>query len=101
MIHRVDIELNLEDSQLIKNAEDQATKELTRALKEQIFDKSFDKRYSWSKDSTVLSEKAEQIVKDWLNENKTDIYELVAQKVATSMLRSGKFRDILEEKISV
>lgn len=95
MLHRVDIELNIEDNELIKEAEDQATKELTKALK----DKIFDKRYSWSYDSTVLSEKAEQIVKDWLNENKADIYELVAQKVATSMLRSGKFRDILDGKI--
>lgn len=96
MIHKViDIELNIEDSQLIKNAEDQATKELVKALKNEIFDK----RYYWSKDSTVLSEKAEQIVKDWLNENKETLYEAIATKVATSMMRSAKFRDILEGKI--
>ncbi len=95
MIHRVDIELNIEDSQVIKKAEEQATQELVKALKNEVFDH----RYSWSKDPTVLSDKAKDIIKEWLNENKESLYDLVAQKIATSMLRSQKFRDILKEKI--
>lgn len=97
MIHRVDIELNIEDTQVIKKAEEQATQELVKALKNEVFDH----RYSWSKDSTILSEKGKEIIKEWLDENKEQLYDLVAQKVATSMLRSQKFRDILEDKIDV
>lgn len=96
MVHRVDIELNIEDSKLIEKAEAQATQELVKALKNEIFDH----RYSWSKDSTVLSAKAKDIIKEWLDDNKESLYDLIAQKVATSMLRSQKFRDILEEKIN-
>ena len=95
MVHRVDIELSIEDSKLIEKAEAQATQELVKALKNEVFDH----RYSWSKDPTVLSDKAKDIIKEWLNENKESLYDLVAQKIATSMLRSQKFRDILKEKI--
>lgn len=97
MVHRVDIELNIEDSQMIKRAEEQATQELVKALKNEVFDH----RYSWSKDSTVLSEKAKEIIKEWLDDNKESLYDLIAQKVATSLMRSQKFRDILEDKIDV
>lgn len=96
MIHRVDIELSIEDSQMIKRAEEQATQELVKALKNEVFDH----RYSWSKDPTVLSAKAKDIIKEWLDDNKESLYDLIAQKVATSLMRSQKFRDILEEKIN-
>lgn len=99
MVHTVDIELSIEDSQMIKRAEEQATQELVKALKNEVFDHKHG--YVWSKDSTVLSAKAKEIIKEWLDDNKESLYDLIAQKVATSMLRSGKFRDILEEKISV
>lgn len=95
MVHRVDIELSIEDSKLIEKAEAQATQELVKALKNEVFDH----RYSWSKDPTVLSAKAKEIIKEWLDNNKESLYDLIAQKVATSMLRSQKFRDILKEKI--
>lgn len=96
MVHRVDIELSIEDSKIIERAEEQATQELTKQLKSNIFEKG----YSWGHNSLVLSNKAEEIVKNWLNENKESLYEAVATKVAKSMLRSAKFRDILEEKIN-
>lgn len=67
-----------------------------KALKNEVFDR----RYSWSKDPTVLSAKAKEIIKEWLDDNKESLYDLIAQKVATSLLRSQKFRDVLEEKIS-
>lgn len=95
MVHRVDIELSIEDSKLIEKAEAQATQELVKALKNEVFDH----RYSWSKDSTVLSDKAKDIIKDWLNENKEILYERIADKVVASIIRSQKFRDILGEKI--
>ena len=96
MVHRVDIELSIEDSKLIEKAEAQATQELVKAIKNEVFDH----RYSWSKDSTVLSEKAKDIIRGWLDDNKESLYDLIAQKIATSMLRSAKFRDILEGKIN-
>lgn len=95
MEHKINLELKLNDAAMIRNAINKATEELTKQLKSTIFDK----RYSWNNDSTVLSEKAEEIVKDWLNENKSELYELIAQKVAASVMRSKKFRDILGEEI--
>lgn len=95
MEHTINLELKLNDDQMINKAMNKATEELTRQLKSTIFDK----RWSWGHDSVILSSKAEEIVKDWLNENKQDLYELIAQKVAMSVMRSKKFRDILEEEI--
>lgn len=95
MEHTINLELKLNDDAMIGNALNKATEELTKQLKSVIFDK----RWSWGNDSVILTSKAEEIVKDWLNENKQELYELIAQKVAASMIRSKKFRDILEEKI--
>lgn len=95
MEHTINLELKLNDDAMIGNAMNKASEELTKQLKSTIFDK----RYSWSNNSTVLSEKAKEIIKDWLNENKADLYELIAQKVAASVMRSKKFRDILGEEI--
>lgn len=95
MEHTINLELKIDDDQMINKAMNKATEELTKQLKSAIFDK----RWSWGHDSVILSSKAEEIVKDWLNENKQDLYELIAQKVAMSVMRSKKFRDILEEEI--
>lgn len=95
MEHTINLELKLNDDAMIGNAMNKATEELKKQLKSTIFDK----KYSWGHDSTILSVKAEEIVKDWLNENKSELYELIAQKVAASVMRSAKFRDILVEKI--
>ena len=95
MKHKVNLELSIEDDEFIAQAERQATDELVKALKNEIFDR----RYSWSKNSTELSDKATAIIKGWLNENKEILYERIADKIAASMLRSAKFRDILEGKI--
>lgn len=96
MKHKVNLELSIEDDEFIAQAEKQATDELVKALKNEIFDR----RYSWSKNSTELSEKAIAIVKEWLNENKENLYERVADKVATSLSKSQKFRDMVKEKIN-
>lgn len=96
MEHKINLELKLNDDAMIGNAINKATEELTKQLKSTIFDK----RYSWGNNSTVLSEKAKEIIKDWLNENKADLYEQIAQKVAASVMRSKKFRDILGEEIA-
>lgn len=95
MEHTINLELKLNDDAMIGNALSKATEELKKQLKSTIFDK----KYSWGHDSTVLNRKGEEIVKDWLNENKQELYELIAQKVAMSVMRSKKFRDILEEEI--
>jgi len=95
MEHTINLELKLNDDAMIGNALNKATEELKKQLKSTIFDK----KYSWGHDSTVLNRKGEEIVKDWLNENKQELYELIAQKVAMSVMRSKKFRDILEEEI--
>lgn len=96
MEHKINLELRLNDDQMLGNAMNKASEELVKQLKSSIFDK----RYSWGRDSTVLSDKAKEIMKEWLNENKADLYELIAQKVAASVMRSSKFRDILEEEIA-
>ena len=96
MEHTINLELKLNDDYMLGNAMNKATEELAKQLKSAIFDK----RYSWGRDSTVLSDKAKEIMKEWLNENKADLYEQIAQKVAASMMRSAKFRDILGEKIA-
>ena len=95
MEHTINLELKLNDDYMLGNAMNKATEELAKQLKSAIFDK----RYSWGRDSTVLSDKAKEIMKEWLNENKADLYEQIAQKVAASVMRSKKFRDILEGKI--
>ena len=95
MEHTINLELKLNDDAMIGNALNKATEELVKQLKATIFDK----KYSWGRDSTVLNRKGEEIVKDWLNENKQELYELIAQKVAMSVMRSKKFRDILGEEI--
>lgn len=95
MEHKINLELKLDDDQMINKAMNKATEELGKQLKSAIFDK----RYTWGHNSVILSSKAEEIVKDWLNENKQELYELIAQKVAMSVMRSKKFRDILGEEI--
>lgn len=96
MEHVINLELKLNDDTMLANAMNKATEELKKQLKSTIFDK----KYSWGHDSTVLNCKGEEIVKDWLNENKAELYELIAQKVAASVMRSKKFRDILGEEIA-
>lgn len=95
MEHTINLELKLNDDAMLANAMSKATEELVKQLKSSIFDK----KYSWGHDSTILNHKAEEIVKAWLNENKQELYELIAQKVAASVIRSAKFRDILGEEI--
>ena len=95
MEHTINLELKLNDDYMLGNAMNKATEELAKQLKSAIFDK----RYSWGRDSTVLSDKAKEIMKEWLNENKQELYEQIAQKVAMSVMRSKKFRDILGEEI--
>ena len=95
MEHKINLELKLNDAAMIRNAINKATEELTKQLKSAIFDK----RYSGGHDSTILSVKAEEIMKAWLDENKADLYEIIAKKVAASVMRSKKFRDILGEEI--
>ena len=95
MEHTINLELKLNDDAMIGSALNKATEELKKQLKSTIFDK----KYSWGRDSTVLSDKGKEIMKDWLNENKQELYELIAQKVAMSVMRSKKFRDILGEEI--
>ena len=99
MEHTINLELKLNDDAMIGNALNKATEELVKQLKSTIFDKKYGWGHSWGCDSTVLSDKGKDIIKEWLNENKQELYELIAQKVAMSVMRSKKFRDILGEEI--
>lgn len=94
--HRINLELRLNDEQMLERAVTKATEDLTKQLKSCIFDA----RYSWSKDYTSLNHEAREIVRDWLNENKEELYELIAIKVADSLRRSSTFREQVKENIN-
>lgn len=96
MEHTINLELKLNDDYMLGNAMNKATEELAKQLKSNIFSPKYS---GWGRNETTLSKKAEEIVKEWLNENKQELYELIAQKVAMSVMRSKKFRDILDEEI--
>lgn len=96
MEHTINLELKLNDDAMLGNAMNKATEELVKQLKANIFSPKY---YGWGRNETTLSKKAEEIMKEWLNENKQELYELIAQKVAASVIRSKKFRDILGEEI--
>ena len=96
MEHTINLELKLNDDAMIGNALNKATEELVKQLKANIFSPKYS---GWGRNETTLSKKADEIVKEWLNENKQELYELIAQKVAMSVMRSKKFRDILDKEI--
>lgn len=96
MEHTINLELKLNDDQMIDKAMDKATVELVKQLKANIFSSKY---LGWGRDETTLNKRAEEIMKDWLDENKADLYEIIAKKVAASVMRSKKFRDILGEEI--
>ena len=96
MEHTINLELKLNDDAMLRNAMNKATEELVKQLKANIFSPKYS---GWGRNETTLNKRAEEIMKDWLNENKQELYELIAQKAAASVMRSAKFRDILEEKI--
>lgn len=96
MEHTINLELKLNDDAMIANAMSKATEELKKQLKANIFSPKYS---GWGRNETTLNEKAEEIMKDWLNENKQELYEIIAKKVAMSVVRSNKFRDILGEEI--
>lgn len=97
MEHTINLELKLNDDAMLANAMSKATEELVKQLKSNIFSLKYS---GWGRNETTLSKKAEEIVKEWLNENKQELYEQIAQKVAMSVMRSKKFRDILGEEIA-
>lgn len=97
MEHTINLELKIDDDAMISNALNKATEELVKQLKANIFSPRYP---GWGRSETTLNKKAEEIMKNWLNENKQELYELIAQKVAASVMRSAKFRDILEGKIT-
>lgn len=97
MEHTINLELKIDDDTMLNRAMSKASEELVKQLKANIFSSKYS---GWGRNETTLSEKAEEIMKSWLNENKADLYELIAQKVAMSVMRSKKFRDILEEKLA-
>ena len=97
MEHTINLELKLNDDAMIGNAINKATEELTKQLKANVLSTKYP---GWGRKETTLSQKAEEIMKDWLDENKADLYEIIAQKVAMSVMRSKKFRDILGEEIA-
>lgn len=96
MEHTINLELKIDDDAMISNALNKATEELVKQLKANIFSPRYP---GWGRSETTLNKKAEEIMKNWLNENKQELYELIAQKVAMSVMRSKKFRDILDEEI--
>lgn len=96
MEHTINLELKLNDDTMLANAMSKATEELKKQLKSNIFSPKYS---GWGRNETTFSKKAEEIVKDWLNENKQELYEIIAKKVAMSVMRSNKFRDILGEEI--
>lgn len=96
MEHVINLELKIDDNQMLANAMNKATEELVKQLKANIFSPKYS---GWGRNETTLNKRAEEIMKDWLNENKQELYELIAQKVAMSVMRSKKFRDILGEEI--
>ena len=96
MEHTINLELKLNDDAMLANAMSKATEELVKQLKANIFSPKYS---GWGRNETTLNKKAEEIMKEWLNENKQELYELIAQKVAMSVIRSNKFRDILREEI--
>lgn len=96
MDHTINLELKFDDDRMIDRAMSKATEELVKQLKANIFSSKYS---GWGRYEVTLNKKAEEIMKDWLNENKQELYELIAQKVAASVMRSAKFRDILGEEI--
>lgn len=92
MLHKIDVELNLDEDKIVKDATNQVTAEVAKKLKTEVFATT----YAWGGSGrTGLSNAAKDIVKEWLDENKEQLYELIAKRVATSMIRSGKFRDLV------
>lgn len=96
MEHTINLELKLNDDTMIGNALNKATEELVKQLKANVLSPKYP---GWGRKETTLSKKAEEIMKAWLDENKADLYEIIAKKVAASVIRSKKFRDILGEEI--
>lgn len=95
MLHKIDVELNLDEDKIIKDATNQVTAEVAKKLKREVFATS----RTWGGiERTSLSDEAKEIVKEWLDENKEQLYDLISQKVATSLLRSAKFRDLVEKE---
>ena len=96
MEHTINLELKIDDDQMLANAMNKATEELVKQLKANVLSTKYP---GWGRKETTLSQKAEEIMKAWLDENKADLYEIIAKKVAASVMRSKKFRDILGEEI--
>lgn len=90
MEHIVQFGITIDDDAIKRNLESIAAREITKELKEQIFNYN-----SWNDRTIGLSGYAEQLVRDFFIEYKDTIIEEAAKIVADSIKRSKKYKEAL------
>lgn len=98
MEHVVQLGISIDDDaiqkQIIKTAEKTIIGEIKEDIAKQIFHKS---NSYYGRDKVELSEGAEGIVRNWLDENSDKIIELAGKMVADKVFRSKKWKEKYDE----
>ena len=100
MEHVIQIGVSIDDEaiqkQIMESAEKQIVGEIKKDIEKEIIYKR--NRYYGSTPETELTERAEEIVKEWLNENSDKVIEcagkLIAEKVYRSKAWKAKYGEV-------
>ena len=100
MEHVIQIGVSIDDEAIQKQIMDTAESKIIGEIKKDIEKKILYKRsaYYGCKPETELTERAEEIVKEWLNENSDKVIEcagkLIAEKVYRSKAWKAKYGEV-------
>lgn len=98
MEHVVQLGISIDDDaiqkQIMKTAEKTIVGEIKSDISKQIF---YTGNPYYGSPKNELSERAEGIVKEWLDENSDKIIELAGKMVAEKVFRSKKWKDKYSE----
>ena len=94
MEHVIQIGVSVDDEaiqkQIMATAEKQIVGEIKNDIEKEIINKR--SRYYGSSTETELTERAEEIVKEWLNENSDKIIGLAGKLIAEKVYRSKAWK---------
>lgn len=103
MEHVIQIGVSVDDEaiqkQIMATAEKQIVGEIKRDIEKAIIEKQ--RPYYSSKEEMSLTERAEAIIREWLDENSDRIIEcagkLISEKVYRSKAWKAKYSEVIEE----
>lgn len=92
MEHILQFAIDIDDSQIKKLIKEGAVKKIIEDIDKDLRNEMFESNYYGA--SARLSSQAERIIRDFLEENKDEILQIVADKIYEKTVRTKKIQEI-------